>query len=84
MQIKKPIKSPVGSKSKLAQMPKFTPDTPGAKKPVIEFMTKKPVANKPYMPKLTNAQPGAKKPTISKGGIGNKEVNKIYRNQGIF
>ena len=40
---------------------------------------------KPYpMPKITPSKPGAKKPGISVGGIGNKEVQQVYRNQGIF
>jgi hypothetical protein len=33
--------------------------------------------------KVTPTKPGLKKPTISQGGIGNKEVNPIYRNQGF-
>jgi len=47
---------------------------------------KPPVKNKekPYpMPKILPSKPGAKKPVISVGGIGNKEVNPIYRNQGF-
>jgi hypothetical protein len=41
--------------------------------------------DKPYpMPKITPSKPGAKKPGISVGGIGNKEVQQVYRNQGIF
>jgi len=80
-QKKSPLKPPVKNKP---YMPKLT--------------VKPPVKNKPYMPTVTNDKPGATKPTISqgpsklatpkttisKGGIGNKEVNPVYRNQGFM
>jgi hypothetical protein len=34
--------------------------------------------------KILPSKPGAPKPIISQGGIGNKEVQPVYRNQGIF
>jgi hypothetical protein len=80
-QKKSSLKPPVKNKP---YMPKFT--------------VKPPVKNKPYMPTFTNPKPGetmptisqgptklaAPKTTISKGGIGNKEVNPVYRNQGFM
>jgi hypothetical protein len=57
--------------------------------PIISNSKKKKAPLKPSikskpMPKILQDKPGLPKPRlISQGGIGNKEVNPIYRNQGF-
>jgi hypothetical protein len=63
------------------------PGLPGKGKiklPVVPGRPRKGKVVKPTpMPRVIPDKPGLKKPIISQGGIGNKEVNPIYRNQGF-